>query len=160
MYNFDFERSLKNAEKYFLNAEHLLNVTFKLVNEKRILLNVVENLYKSLLYSVDSILKLEYELRRVRLYQDSKKNFQLFKDIACSYGITNEQLKTIDEIFLIIKKYKESSMEFVRGEKVVFMPNGSQPVYIDLIKVKNYIEIGKSILERIKEKARKYGANV
>lgn len=144
-----FAESLQNAEKYLANADHIFYVTSKLVNDKKILLNVLENLYKSLLYSIDSVLQLEFLLKRVKLAKNSNENLQIFKNFAEKYGITKDEIKIIDDILFVIKRHKQSSMEFLRGEKIVIMSE-SLPCYIDTAKIKSYSETTKSIFDKIK----------
>jgi hypothetical protein len=152
MENMDFNLSLKNAEKYLANAEHILNFTFRVINEKRLLLTVAQNLFKSLLYGIDSVLKSESVMNKTIVYSDSMKNFQFFKEIAENYGITRDELRIIDEIFAIVKKHKESPLEFVKGERVIVMSDAEMPFYLDFVKIKNYFEISKRIIEKIKRK--------
>jgi hypothetical protein len=147
-----FEESLLNSEKYLLNANHMFNVTLKLVNDKKIMLNVLENMYKSLLYGVDSVLQLEFLLKRVKLFKESEKNFQVFKNLSENYGITIEEIKIIDDIFFIVQRHKGSGVEFLRGQKLVIMANNVFPAYFDTTKIKDYLQVSRNILEKIKKK--------
>jgi hypothetical protein len=144
-----FAESLQNADKYLTNAEHIFNVTFKLVNDKKIFLNVIENLYKSVLYSIDSVLQLEFLLKRIKLAKDSNENLRIFKNLAERYGITKDELKITEDIFFIVKRHRQSSMEFLRGEKIVIMSE-SFPCYLDTTRVKAYSETARNIFNKIK----------
>ena len=144
-----FVESLQNASKYFINAEHIFSVTSKVVDDKKIFLNLLENLYKSLLYSIDSVLQLEFLLKRIRLSKDSNENLSIFKKLAERYNITKEEIKIIDDILFIVKRHKQSSMEFLRGEKIVIMSE-SVPCYLDTTKVKLYLDTTKNIFDKIR----------
>ena len=145
----NFGDSLKNAEKYLLNADHLVSVTFKVVEDKRILLNVLENLYKSLLYGIDSILQYEAATKKAMLFKESKKNLQLFKMIAEAYSINSSEIRFIDEIFYITKKHKESPLEFLKKDKVVIMSD-NLPYYLQVSTIRQYVSSTKTIIEKIK----------
>ncbi len=147
-----FEESLLNSEKYWINADHMFNVTLKLVNDKKIMLNVLENMYKSLLYGVDSVLQLEFLLKRVKLSKESEQNFQIFKNLSENYGITKDEVKIIDDIFFIIKRHKGSGVEFLRGQKLVIMANNVFPAYFDTTKIKDYLQTSRNIIDKIKKK--------
>jgi hypothetical protein len=147
----DFGDSLRNSEKYLLNADHLVSVTFKFINDKKILLNVIENIYKSLLYGIDSILQYEAATKQARLFKESRKNMQLFKMIADTYSISQSEIRFIDEIFYITKKHKESSMEFLKNDKIVIMSD-NLPYYLQLNTIRQYIENTKVIIGKIKKK--------
>jgi hypothetical protein len=129
----------------------MLNVTFKVIEDKRILLNVLENLYKSLLYGIDCILQYEAATKKARLFKESRKNLHLFKMIADSYGITTAEIRFIDEIFYITKKHKGSSMEFLKNDKIVIMSD-NDPYYLQLSTLKQYINSSREILRKIKKK--------
>jgi len=147
----DFGDSLRNSEKYLLNADHLISVTFKVIDDKRILLNVLENIYKSLLYGIDCILQYEAATKKARLFKESRKNLQLFKMIADTYSITGSEIRFIDEIFYITKKHKNSPMEFLKKDKVVIMSDDF-PYYLQVSTIKQYIENTKIIIKKIKTK--------
>ena len=148
--------SLLASEKYLANADHLLYVTYNVIKEKKLLLNVLENLYKALLYGINAVLQFEHNLRKVRLYKESQRNLQIFKIVAKNYNITPDELKLIDEIMLIIKKHKESGIVFTRGEKVVIMVE-DKIIFFDLPKVKEYVQATKTIIAKIKKSFGLYG---
>jgi gamma-glutamyl:cysteine ligase YbdK (ATP-grasp superfamily) len=142
--------SILASEKYLANADHLLYVTYNVIKEKKLLLNVLENLYKALLYGINAVLTFEHETRHVRLYNESSRNLQIFKIVAKNYNITSQELGLIDEIMLIIKKHKESGLVFTRGEKVVIMVE-DKIIFFDLAKTKEYIQAVKIIISKIKK---------
>ena len=147
----NFEDSLRNSEKYLINAYHMLNVTFKVIEDKRILLNVIENLYKSLLYGIDSILQYEAVTKKARLFKEGRKNLEMFKLIADTYGINSTEIRFIDEIFYLTKKHKNSSMEFLKNDKVVILSD-NDPYYLQLHTLKQYVGSTREIVRKIKTK--------
>ena len=95
-------------------------------------------------------MKLHY-LNKIELHKESSLNFQLFKKVVGSYGILENEIKVVDNIFLLVDKHKKSSMEFVKGDKLIIM-GSSIPYYIDVEKVKEYVKTVKLIINKIKNK--------
>jgi hypothetical protein len=149
MPSMSYLESLRASEKYLETADHLAYVTIGVVKEKRLLLNVLENIYKAVLYAMNAVLQFESERNQIKTYKESSKNMGVFKIVSDRYGINNEELRMIDEIMLLTKKHKESKMEFVRGEKMVLMEN-DKVVYFDLPKIKQYISGVKMIVAKVR----------
>jgi len=147
----EFTESLKAADNYLMNAQHLTYVTYNIIKEKRVLLNVLENLYKSILYSINAVLQVEAELKRVSLYKESSRNLEIFKKISKHYSLEEKDLKFIDDLIAIVKKHKESGLVFSKGGKVVIMFE-DKILYFDLQTIKDYIEKTRGINLKIKDK--------
>ena len=54
-------------------------MTFPLVKDKKLLLKILLELKKGLAHIINAILQYEYLYKRIRLSQDSKSNFNVFK---------------------------------------------------------------------------------
>ena len=148
-----FIENLKEAEKIIRTIDHLTYVTFPLVKDKRLLLKILSETKLAVANCINSILQYEYLYKRIKLYKDPKSNFNTFKE-KCSktYGITNEELKLISDLFEIVEMHKKSSMEFVRSEKIVILANNSQPKSISIEKIKEFLRISKSLLQKTKNR--------
>jgi len=147
----EFTESLKAADNYLMNAQHLTYVTYNIIKDKKVLINVLENLYKSILYGINAVLQAESILKRVKIYKESSKNLEVFKKIAKQYGLDDKDTQFIDILINIIKKYKESGLVFSKGGKVVIMFE-DKILYFDLQTVKDYIEKSRHINLKIKDK--------
>ena len=146
----NYIESFKSSEKYLVNADHLISVTFRVVNDKKIILNAIENLSKSLIFGIDSILQFEASTKKARLFQEQRENMKLFRMIAENYGINNQEIRFIDEIFYIVKKHKDSSMEIMNNDKLIIMSDNS-PFYLQPDNVKVYVINTRTILNKIKK---------
>jgi len=146
-----FIENLQEAQKTIRIADHLLYMTFPLVKDKKLLLKIVLELKKGLTHGINAILQYEYLYKRIRLSPDSKANFKIFQQkCAPRYNISDEEIRTVLEIFNLVEKHKKSPMEFVKNEKVVIL---SQDLQIDIItfeKTKEFLQISKEILGKIR----------
>jgi hypothetical protein len=142
-----FRENLENAVKSLRIADHMTYVTFPLVNEKRLLIKIFDEICKSVINSINAILNYESLYKRIRLYPDNEDNLQTFLE-KCSknYNLTNEQIKKIREILMLNKKHKQSAMEFVKSEKVVIMSDNLQIQTLDITLIKRYLLTAKELV--------------
>jgi len=142
-----FQENLKEAMRNLQIADHMTYVTFPLVNEKRLLLKIFDEIYKSIINCINAILNYEYLYKRIRLYQNNNDNMQTFVDkCAKDYTLNNEQIKKIKEIIETNKKHKQSAMEFVKKDKIVILSDNLGTHTLDIQKIKEYLFLAKELL--------------
>lgn len=134
-----FILSLEKARKSLEMADHLTYMTFPLVKENRLLLKVLDELYLSVLNTINSILQYEYAYKRIQIYKDAKENFRTFMDLAEKYKISQEQLKNLIEILNLGEKHKRSPFEFVKNDKIVIMSDNLKTATLNLEKIKRFL---------------------
>ena len=150
-----FQENLIQAIKNLQIADHMTYVTYPLVNEKRLLLKIFDEIYKSIINCINTILNYEYLYKRIKLYTDNRENLiTFFNKCSKDYGLTNEQLKKIKEIIEIHKKHQESSMEFVKKDQLVILSQELQTQTLNIFKIKEYLLVAKELLMKIKNKIR------
>ena len=140
-----FKKYSKDALKHIQIADHLMYVTLPIVNEKRLLVKIFEEIYKSILNSVNAVVRYEVLLGRIKPTNDEEQHLLQFFKLAKNYTISHEQLKNIQEIIEIHKKHSESPMEFVKKEKVVIMSSTLSTKTVDQAQVKGYLLIAKEL---------------
>ncbi|MFC1710777.1 hypothetical protein ACFLZJ_01315 [Nanoarchaeota archaeon] len=147
-----FLENLAEAEKTIKTTDHLIYMTFPLVKDKRLLLQIISEIKKGLAYCINAILQYEYLFKRIKLHKDPKENFKTFMDkCAPRYNITSEEVKTVVEIFGLIDRHKESPMAFTRGEDVVILSEDLGTETVSPEKVKEFLQVSKNILKKIKQ---------
>ena len=146
-----YKQYMKDSARHIQLADHMIYVTLPIVNEKRLLLKIFEEIYKAIVSAIYSIIYYEHSLGRIRVngFNETLENF--FK-IARRNGLTNEQLKTIKEILELREWHVASASEFVRREKVVIMSDSLSVRSIDLKKIKEYLLIGKELLLNVSKR--------
>ncbi len=148
-----FKQRLDNAVRSLQIADHMVYVTYPLLNEKRLILKIFNEIYQSIIGFIEAILEYDYLYKRINLYQNQKDNLETFFTKSFkNYDITHEQLKKIKEIFEIYEKHKQSSMEFVRKERVIILGNNLKTEFLDILKIKEQLLLAKQILIKIKSK--------
>jgi len=148
-----FQENLAQAIKNLQIADHMTYVTYPLINEKRLLLKIFDEIYKSIIGCINAILNYEYLYKRITIYKENNYNMQTFiNKCAKNYGLTNKQIKEIIEIIEINKQHKQSAMEFVKKDKVVILSDNLKTKTINLQKIKEYLLLAKELLMMTKNK--------
>ena len=135
--------------KHLRIADHIAYVTFPLVNEKKLLLKIFEEVHKSLINLISALLLFEHQKNKIKLYKDNNENVKNFIKLSQNYNINSEEIKKILEVIEINNKHKNSAMEFVRKDKVVIMLDDLKTKTIDIQKIKEYLSLTKSLFIRI-----------
>lgn len=147
-----FLENLEKSEKIIQTAGHLIYVTYPLIKDKRLLLKILMEIKNSLASCINAVLQYEYLYSRIRLAQNPNLNFKIFLEKCCPrYGISEIEAKRISRLFEIAEKHKKSPMEFVKEDKIVILSENMHSDTITLEKVKEFLEVSKSVLERAKK---------
>lgn len=148
-----FKEDLDNAKRNIQIADHLIYITFPLINERRLLLKIFEDIHKSIINCINAVLNYEYLYKKIVLYKDSKENFRtFFNKCAKNYDLNNYQIKKILELLELNKKHKQSAMEFPKKEKIIILSDNLKTEYLNLQKIKDYLLLAKEIYNKINKK--------
>jgi hypothetical protein len=144
-----WQENLEKAKHHFKVADHMLYVTFSLLKEKRLIIKILTEIYKSVNYLIKAILQHEYAFKRVPLYKDPKLNLKVFKEKIALRYINNEELNILIKILEIEKKHEKAPLEFVKKDKfVIFLGENYETLTID--KLKQYILPLKKLINQFK----------
>jgi len=145
-------QNLHEADRIIKAVDHLVYVTFPLVKDKRMLLNIIAETKKAVALCINSILQYDYLYKKIRLYKDTKENFITFKEkCAPRYGISQQEVDKITVLFELAEKHKKSPLEFVRNDKVVIMSENFQTNTITVEKTKEFVITARNLLEKIEK---------
>lgn len=148
-----FQENLRDAIKNLQIADHMTYVTFPLVNDKRLFLKIFDNIYKSVIGCINAILNYEYLYKRIKIYTNMEDNLQTFMNkCAKNYGLTNEQIRKIQQLITLNKQHKQSAIEFVRQDRIVILSDSLGAQILDLHKLKEYLLLAKELLMHTKNK--------
>ena len=144
-----FEELIENAKRHIRTADHITYVTFPLLKEKRLLLKVLDDMYLVMVSIINAILQYDYVYKRINLYKSPLDNFDTFKRrCAKRFGITDEEINIIIEVFKIVNQHKNSPFEFMRKDKIVIMADNLHTETISIEKIKQYLAYTKSMLSK------------
>ena len=146
-----FLENLHEAEQLIKKIDHMIYVTYPLIQEKRLVLKIISETKNALIKCINSILQYEYLYKRVRLTKDPKENMRIFK-VKCApkYNISIEEIKLMLELFDLIEKHKKSPFEFRKQEKIIILSENSSPKVIIIDDAKKFLALAKGFLLKSK----------
>jgi hypothetical protein len=148
-YNENFEQ----IEKKLRIAEHFLYLANSVFQDKKIFLKITPEIKEAVTKTLNLILYYEAFNKRINLSKDPKANFEIFKrECSAKYHITLQEINKIEELFRINEKQKISTMDFIRGEKVIIFLENQEYEIITSEKVKEFIHVAREILTKAKNK--------
>ncbi|VVB77745.1 Uncharacterised protein [uncultured archaeon] len=143
-----FQDNLNNAIRHLQIADHMTYVTYPLVNDRRLLLKIFEEIYDSIINLVTSIIDYETLSKDLNIAKNEQEKIKRFFEIYSVNYLTTEQIMKIKEIIQVNEKHKQSAVEFVRKDKIVIMLDDLKTYSIDIKAIKNYLLIAKEFLMR------------
>lgn len=144
-----FLENIQEAQKTIQIIDHMIYVTYPLIKDKKILTKLLTETKKVIANCINSILQYEYLYKRITLYQNPKTNFKIFKEqCAKRYEITQEQVHIIINLFELVEKHKQSTMEFLKNEKVVILSKNLETETITIDKLKEFFNLSKDIMKK------------
>ena len=148
-----FQENLEKAIKHLKIADHMTYVTLPIVNEKRLILKIFDEIYKSIINCINAILNYEYLYKRIQIYNNNEDNISTFMDkCAKTYNLSNHQIKKIKEILETNKRHKQSAMEFIKKDKIVILSNNLKTQVLNVQIIKEYLLVAKELLMRTNNK--------
>jgi hypothetical protein len=148
-----YKECLKESARHLQIADHMTYITFPLVNEKKLIIKIFEEIFKSVKNSVNSAIYFEFQNKNLILSNNEKENIDNFiKNLAKEYDLNEKEINKIREIIEIEKKHEESSMEFIRKEKLIMMSDSLDIKTITIEDIKEYLTIAKNLFLKISKK--------
>ncbi len=146
-----YEELREAAKKKIWTADHMLTMTYPLVKDPRLLVNILENIFLALTNSIGALLYYEQLFKRIPNFQENFiSKFNLFRDkCAVRYNIDKKYFLMIQEIKDVIAEHNKSPVEFTRKDCFVICSDDYQMKTISSEKIKSYIALSKSFIQAI-----------
>lgn len=146
----EFQTLTQQANFAFNTADHLAYVTYNLINDNKLIVVITENIYNALMKIMDAILCYERYYKRINLHPDIfETKFEILKNVAKRYNITREELLLIKDVKELIEHRNKSPIEFARRDKFVICSHDYKLRTLTLIKVKQYIQLTKNLIQKV-----------
>ena len=146
-----FQESLLKAKKGIHREDHMLFVTYKLVNDPKLLLSAIKNIFNSLQYTVDSLLAYERLFKRIPLYPENfGSKFSILKDNCINrLNLNQSYLYLIKDIHTLLVDHKNSPVEFSRKDRFIICSSDYRTKSISLKEIKEYLSRSKSFIKDV-----------
>ena len=144
--------NLQEADRIIKMADHLIYMAYPLVQDKKLLLKILTETNKAIIKIISAILQFDYVYKKINLQKDPDTNFEIFKSqCAPRYEITDDELRKVTEIIELTKKHQESTMEFVRDNKIVIMSGSSGLRMLTADRVKEFVIVAKVLIKKVEK---------
>jgi len=144
-----FLENIQEAQKTIQVIDHMIYVTYPLIKDKKILTKLLTETKNVITNCINSILQYEYLYKRITLYQNPKTNFKTFKvQCAPKYKITKEEISSIIKLFELVEKHKQSTIEFLKNEKVIILSENLKTETITIEKIKEFFNLSKELMKK------------
>ena len=145
-----FETNLKEALRNLQIADHMAYLTYPLINEKRILLKIFDEIFKTVTNCVSAVINYEAMLKRVSVSEDRFVNLENFvRKFSGEFDLNERQINLLLDIYEINKQHEDSAIEFVRKDKMVIMSDSLGLRTLDIGKIKEFLIFSKEFLMKI-----------
>ncbi len=140
-----YEKISQKAKQDVKIADHMINVTYKLVDDPKMLLSVIHRLMSAVTNTMATVLYYERFYKRIPPFQDDFDSmYNMFKSRCIkNYNINVEYIKLIEDLREILKQHKNSPVEFARSNKFVICSEDYRMKVIKAEDIKNYINKAK-----------------
>lgn len=134
-----------HAIKHMKIADHILVMTYPLVNDPKLLKLVLKNIHVSLENAMAALLHYEKQ----EIIHDFESMVGLISAYFKKYNISNEYINFLKDINELMKKQQKADVEFIRKEKFVFTGNNYKLNTVTKKEMKEYIIKGKLFMREI-----------
>jgi len=147
----NYTELMREANSDLKTADHMVYITYPLVNDPKMVMSILERLYNSLIKTIDAILDYDYLYKRIsHVPSDIKEKLDLFKDFTIRrYNIDREILILINDLKDFLEFKKKSKVQFVRRENYVVCSSGYSTKTINISKMKSYVNQTKEFVLKI-----------
>lgn len=137
----EYEGARDKAKRHIKIADHMLTQTYPLIQDPKLLLAVMDNIFSALTNSMSAILYYERLFKRIPPFHNSfDSKFNIFRARCVRrYSLSTDYVVLIQIIREVIKEHKESPFEFSRKGKFVICSDNYRMKTISVDKLKDYI---------------------
>lgn len=143
---------LANSKRRLQVADHFLTQTYQLVQDPKILLNVLVGIIRATEEMVNALLISEHVKGTIPAYNEDSfaaKLALLKGDLGKKYGLTHIDVMMITEMQELVHEHKESALEFQRKGAIIMASQDYKLTTVNVDKIKTYLQRTKSLHQKI-----------
>ncbi len=146
-----FKTYVAEANKAFKTADHLIYVTYPVLQDNKLMATALEHLHHALMKGMAALLYYDAAYKRISIFpSEFPSQFRLFKEsTARRYGIGEDVCRMILDVAELVRNRRESLLEFSRKDKYVIASQTYRLRMLTIEKMKQYLSSAKLFLERV-----------
>jgi len=145
-----FQELREVAQKKLKIADHMLTMTYPFVQDPKLLVAVVENLFLAQTNAMGSVLHYERLFKRIPGFQDTfTSKLAVFQEKCVPrFNIDKEYIQLMQELKDTIVAHRESPVEFSKKDKFVICSEDYRMKTISLNDIKEYVKKTKLFIRK------------
>ncbi len=145
-----FQELREVAQKKLKIADHMLTMTYPFVQDPKLLVAVVQNLFLALSNAMGSVLYYERVFKRIPAFQETfTSKLAMFQEKCIEkYNVSKEYITLMQNLRDIILAHRESPVEFSKKDKFVICSDDYQMKTITLPDIKEYVKKTKLFIQK------------
>ncbi len=152
------KKAQNKANKAFLVADHMINFTYPLIGDSKLLLAAMENLFMAQTNSMGAAL---YFLRHYKMvppfHETFESKFNMFNAyIKKPYQFETKHMKMIIDIKNLLLAHKKSPVEFSRKGMFVICSDNFGMKTISVGHMKDYVKMTKEFMKDVDKLVNKH----
>ncbi|MEM2131519.1 MAG: hypothetical protein QXR96_03275 [Candidatus Woesearchaeota archaeon] len=145
-YQIKKQETLKNIKI----ADHILNVSYPIVKDAKLLKIVLNKIYNALYNAIAMLLYYERYHKRISVFIENYNSMiESCKEIFLKYKISKGYIGFLHEIKELIDIQKKSEIEFVRKENYVFASKNYELNSLSINQIKDYMQKAKLFINEL-----------
>jgi hypothetical protein len=150
-----FQEFREKAVKSVKVADHMLGVSYPLLNDPKILVSVANNLLLAIDYGMISVLEHEKLFKRVQNYPDNVEGrYALLKQKVLK-GADDRNYAIIKDLLAVVNSHKASTVEFPRQDKFVIASDSYELRTLSVPELKEHLTKTREIVNQLYEMTRR-----
>ncbi|MEM4397587.1 MAG: hypothetical protein QW757_03120 [Candidatus Woesearchaeota archaeon] len=146
----EYQIKKQEALKNIKIADHILNVTYPLVKDPKLLKVVLNKIYNALYNAIAMLLYYERYHKRISVFIENYDSMiESSKEIFLKYKISKGYIGFLHEIKELIDIQKKSEIEFVRKENYVFASKNYELNSLSINQIKDYMQKAKLFINEL-----------
>lgn len=148
---------LTSSKRRIQVADHFLTQTYPLVQDPKLLVNILDGVLRAVEEIVDALLQYERAAERIPAYHEGNFAAKLSiirGDVAKRYSFGHIDIAMISEMQELLHSHRESAMEFSRHGKYVMANNDLEIQTLSVEKIKTYLTRAKALYQKVHDTTR------
>lgn len=142
-----FQELREEAWDNFKKADHMLMVTYSLIGDSKLLLNVMDNLFLALSKAMGALLYYDLVFKQIQPFEDNfEGKFKVFKEVVRKHRIEPKYAQLIQEIKETVRLHKISPVEFRKKDRYIICTDNYRLVPITANQLKDYTKKTKEFI--------------
>ncbi len=144
---------IEQAEKKLANIDHLLSVTFPVINDIKLLAPITDSIAICVFLVMEALLKYERAYKRIHsLPNNLDIMFNIFEsEVVNRYKISKKFIIMLNDLKNFTQSRKKSAAEFVKNDKYIICSNEYYTTIITQEKLKTYKDLTSQFINQVKE---------